>query len=223
MALSGSRAGGGSIAAWLCQRVGPQGTVLATDIDTRFVEALNYPNLTVRRHHIAQDQLAEREFDLVHTRMVLAHLPERDKALQRMVSALKPGGWLVCEELDNLSMVLVSPTDAASRALYMKIEEAVDRGMTARGHVYDYGRRLAGLFRTQGLVEVQAEGRVVLREAGPGAQIARLTVEQLREDILKAGMATEAEIDSYCALVETPAYTAVGPTLFAAWGRRPTV
>lgn len=216
-------AGGGSITAWLCQRVGPQGSVLATDIDTRFVEALNHPNLTVRRHHIAQDELSEHEFDLIHTRMVLSHLPERDKALQRMVSALKPGGWLVCEEMDNLSTVLVSPTDEASQALYMKVEEAVDRAMTARGHVYDYGRRLTGLFRTQGLIEVQAEGRVVLRQAGPRAQVARLTVEQLREDILKAGMATETEIETYCALVEAPAFTAVGPTLFAAWGRRSTV
>ena len=38
-------AGGGSIAAWLCERVGPQGTVLATDLDTRWVEQLARPNL----------------------------------------------------------------------------------------------------------------------------------------------------------------------------------
>ncbi len=114
--------GGGSIAAWLCQRVGSKGHVVATDLDTRFLEALDYPNLEVRQHNIVSDDLLEVAFDLVHARMLLSHLPERDRALQRMVSALKPGGWLVTEELDNISFTLVSPTDAASARLYMKIE-----------------------------------------------------------------------------------------------------
>src|SRR5262245_54483312 len=39
--------GGGSIAAWLCRRVGGVGRVAATDIDTRFLAALNEPNLEV--------------------------------------------------------------------------------------------------------------------------------------------------------------------------------
>jgi 2-polyprenyl-3-methyl-5-hydroxy-6-metoxy-1,4-benzoquinol methylase len=34
-------AGGGSIATWLCDRVGGSGRVLATDIDTRFLEELS--------------------------------------------------------------------------------------------------------------------------------------------------------------------------------------
>src|SRR5271154_3035731 len=38
-------AGGGSIATWLCDRVGGNGRVLATDIDTRFLETLNRSNL----------------------------------------------------------------------------------------------------------------------------------------------------------------------------------
>lgn len=34
--------GGGSIAAWLCERVGSMGSVLATDRNTRFLAALDY-------------------------------------------------------------------------------------------------------------------------------------------------------------------------------------
>jgi hypothetical protein len=36
--------GGGSIARWLCAQVDPGGEVLATDLDTRFLEALEKPN-----------------------------------------------------------------------------------------------------------------------------------------------------------------------------------
>ena len=37
--------GGGSITEWLCRRVGPTGRVVATDINTRFLDALDFENL----------------------------------------------------------------------------------------------------------------------------------------------------------------------------------
>lgn len=45
-------AGGGTIPVWLCQRVGPTGRVVATDIDMRFLDVIERPNLEVRRHDI---------------------------------------------------------------------------------------------------------------------------------------------------------------------------
>ena len=96
--------GGGSIAAWLSDRVGPTGQVLATDVDTRFLERLRRPNLEVRRHDIASDPLPDRAFNLVHLRLVLMHLPQRDQVLKRLAGALRPGGWLLAEEFDSLSM-----------------------------------------------------------------------------------------------------------------------
>src|SRR4051794_36304435 len=92
--------GGGSITEWLCRRVGAGGQVVATDLDTRFLAALEYPALEVRRHNILTDALEQETFDLVHVRSVLMHLPEPAKALGGMVGALKPGGWLLAEEAD---------------------------------------------------------------------------------------------------------------------------
>src|SRR5262252_2571366 len=96
--------GGGSIASWLCDRVGPTGRVIATDIDTRFLETLDKNNLEVLRHDLVTDPLPQGRFDLVHTRLVLMHLPEREQVLARLAAALKPGGWLVAEEFDSLLM-----------------------------------------------------------------------------------------------------------------------
>ena len=87
----------GSANAWA------RGHVVATDIDTRFLETLKRPNLEVCRHDITRDPLPEEAFDLIHARMVLIHLPERDLVLRRLAAALKPGGWLVCEEFDGTS------------------------------------------------------------------------------------------------------------------------
>jgi hypothetical protein len=66
--------------------------VVATDINTRFLDALDHPNLEVRRHDIIADELEESAFDLVQVRAVLMHLAEPGRALQRMVAALKSGG-----------------------------------------------------------------------------------------------------------------------------------
>lgn len=53
-------AGGGSMAEWLCSVVGPQGEVVATDLETKFVSGVDAPNLEVREHNIVSDPLAAR-------------------------------------------------------------------------------------------------------------------------------------------------------------------
>jgi chemotaxis methyl-accepting protein methylase len=39
-------------------------------------------------------------FDLIHARLVLVHVTERDAALRTLAGALAPGGWLVIEDAD---------------------------------------------------------------------------------------------------------------------------
>ena len=77
--------GAGSIASWLCKHVG----VVVTDISTRFLDTLSLPNIKVRRHYIVADTVPKGVFDLPHARLVLLHLPEREKVLERLVTALK--------------------------------------------------------------------------------------------------------------------------------------
>src|SRR5579864_7675092 len=66
--------GGGSIAAWLADRVGPTGKVLVTDIDSRFLQGFEAPNIEVHQHDIVTDPLTEGAFDLIHARLVLMHV-----------------------------------------------------------------------------------------------------------------------------------------------------
>jgi ubiquinone/menaquinone biosynthesis C-methylase UbiE len=72
-------AGGGSIAQWLAGKVGPSGRVVATDVDTRFLDPLCSETLNIRAHNIISDALPESAFDLVHTRWVLLHIAERER------------------------------------------------------------------------------------------------------------------------------------------------
>src|SRR5262245_66684762 len=101
----------------MADRVGPSGTILVTDIDPRFIEARQrYANAELRRHDIGTDPLPEQAFDLIHARLVLQHVPQRHKALARLVAALKPRGWLVIEEFDGRLVDRAIPLADASVA-----------------------------------------------------------------------------------------------------------
>ena len=75
-------AGGGSMVEWLSDRVG---AVTAADVSTRFLDAIDRPNVEVRELDILADDLPEGEFDLVYARLVVEHLGR--PALERMVPA----------------------------------------------------------------------------------------------------------------------------------------
>lgn len=62
------------MALWLAQQVGTAGQVVATDVDTSYLNRLDFPNLEVRQHNILSDSLETLEpwsFDLVCARLVL--------------------------------------------------------------------------------------------------------------------------------------------------------
>jgi SAM-dependent methyltransferase len=215
-------AGGGSIAAWLSERVGPTGHVLATDLDTRFLELLDRPHLTVLRHDIVREEVPAGEFDLVYARFVLEHLPEREQVLRRLVAALRPGGWLLAEDVDFAAYVPGSGMDAAAEAFFRKLAAADIQETAARGADPNYGRRLYGVLRSAGLVKVAAEGRLAVAQGGSAeSRFWRLTCEQMREALLATGAVSEEELDRYAALLENPEVSYLLPLAIAAWGQRP--
>jgi SAM-dependent methyltransferase len=212
--------GGGSIASWLADRVGPTGRVLATDIDPRFLESLNLPNLLVQRHNIAADPLPEAAFDLVHARLVLMHVPEREQALARMISALKPGGWLVDEEYDSSSL-LPDPAISPGEVL-LPTQIAVNRLLDDGGVDRLCGRRLIGRLRAHGLLDVAGEARAFMWQRGStGAALARATYELLRGTLIEGSYITPQQFDQDIARLDDPDFLMPSAILWSAWGRRP--
>jgi 2-polyprenyl-3-methyl-5-hydroxy-6-metoxy-1,4-benzoquinol methylase len=213
-------AGGGSIADWLSDRVGAVGRVVVTDIDTRFLEPVKRPNIEVLQHDITCDPLPEGLFDLVHARMILIHLPERDAVLHRLAAALKPGGWLVCEEFDGESVVpdaAVSPGEVA-----LKTHDAMRRISDDRGVDRRYGRLLFGQFRSLGLTDVGAEAHMTMVHAGSAiARLLRASYELRRESMIAAGYVGGEEFDADLARMETTDFMMPSPIMWTAWGRRP--
>lgn len=212
--------GGGSIAKWLSDRVGPSGRVVVTDVNTSFLDTLKCPNLEVRQHNIVTDPLPEAAFDLVHARLVLMHLPEREAVLARLFKALKPGGWLLDEEFDAVSLRTDPAVSAWEPALYGFF--AMHQLLAERGVDLRFGRLLHGRLRGLGLAEVGADARL---SAGTGgsvvARLIRSTYDQLRDAMIEGGYITLDELAQDLTRLDDPDSLLLTPTLWAAWGRRP--
>jgi SAM-dependent methyltransferase len=206
-------AGGGSIAAWLAERVAH---VTATDIDTRYLEGLAAPNLAILRHDVTTDPLPERSFDLVHARFVLEHIREREDVLERMVSWLAPGGLLVVEAFARLPAV---------RSPHPGFREVMDALVTTLSRTIgtdtDWPWTFPAPLRDRGLTGLGAAAQIpITGGANASAQCWTLTLNQMRPRILELGLASADSMDRALDLLADPAFFDFATANIACWGRR---
>jgi 2-polyprenyl-3-methyl-5-hydroxy-6-metoxy-1,4-benzoquinol methylase len=214
--------GAGSIASWLCQQVGPEGHVVATDLEPRFLEQLDEPDLEVWRHNLLTDDLPTAAFDLVHARAILTFLPDAASLIRRIVETVRPGGLLVLEEPDYASVVADATMDAAALALSEKGWDAMIAFITSRGYDTQLGRRLYGYASAAGLCDIEAEGMVAMQLGGTAtARFWRVTFEQFRDPVISSGRLSASEADAFVDLLESPGYRCLFTTLMTVSGRRP--
>jgi SAM-dependent methyltransferase len=216
-------AGRGSMAAWLAEQVGPAGQVVATDIDTRYLQRLDVPNLEALEHNILEDSLdvlRPGSFDLVCSRLMLFHLVGRQEpAIRQMVECLRPGGWLIDEDAD---WGTAGPVDPA-HPRYDAYREAWQDGdwWTTRGYDKAFGRKLPALFERCGLQEIRHEAATeVVRGGSPWARWWTVTLEVMNE---LGGGGTESdqrELETITAALADPTVWLLRELLHACWGRR---
>ena len=215
-------AGGRSVPDWLAGRVGPGGAVVATDIDTSWLESAERPeNLRVVRHDVGTDPAPADGLDLVHARLVLTHVPRRDDALRSMVAALRPGGWLVVEEADPGLQPLLCPDEyGPAQQLANRLRRGFRELMAGRGADLGYGRTLPRRLRGLGLVEVGADSYFpITAPACTALEIA--TVEQIRDRLVDGGVATAAEVDEHLHNLAAGRLPDLATSpMITVWGRR---
>ena len=205
-------AGGGSLLHWM---TGRGATVVAIDIDTRFIESLASDTIDVRRVDIRTDELPQSEFDLVHARLVLEHLTQRRQILDRLAATLRPGGWLVIEDYDWTAFGY-----EASDPQLERVTEAIIGFMQRAGFEPHYGRHVVADLAAAGLSDVRGEGRARVIDSGsPGFDFFRLSLESLRQVVIDAGLISVEDADAAAARFGEGGrlYT---PVMMAGIGRR---
>ena len=152
-------AGTGTLAQVLAERVAPSGSVVALDVDTRFLDPLAGPHLASMALDVTQRPLPTAEFDLVHARLLLEHLPARDEVLASMIRSTKPGGWVLVEDFDSSTALVIDPPSN----VHSQVAKAIRLLFTHDGYDPLFGRSLPRRLRAAG-----AGGREHTRTVDPG-------------------------------------------------------
>lgn len=209
-------AGNGSVSRWLADRVGPTGSVIASDIDTGLLDRLDATNITVRRIDVTTDDLGA-DYDIVVARALLHHLPARVEVLGRLAAAVRPGGRLVLEEPDFHPVLA---TDSPSlRAFWEGWLVWADR------HQIDYfvGRKLAPLLVQLGFDDVTAVGETILYPGGSvPARYLEATMHELAASLRDSGFISDSVWNDSMALWSNRDFWSWQNSYVTTIGRKPT-
>jgi ubiquinone/menaquinone biosynthesis C-methylase UbiE len=213
----------GAVTLRMAEIVGPTGRAVGLDMDERCLElarleAHQLGSNAEFRCARASDPRENSAYDLVFGRFVLTHLPEPEKALERMVQAARPHGVVLVEDIQFSGHFCYPPCPAFDR--YVSLYQEVVR---RKGGDPNIGPRLPGMFLDAGLADVDVEVIQPTYRQGPGKQIAAVTMEHIREKVVIAGLASDEEINGIVAecdsFASNPRTVMSLPRIFQVWGR----
>jgi SAM-dependent methyltransferase len=199
-------AGNGSIYRWLCNRVAPDGRVVAMDLDTRFIK--DEPRIEVRQGDFLTEPVEQDFYDLVFCRAVLHHLPGRQvEAVRKMSTALCSGGILLAEE-PWMAALRASRKSACAAAW-----DAFDAVVPAD---YSWALELPQALLEAGLTDIGAVGEAAVVQGGTAlAELIHLTLEAVRTRVTAV-----SDLDAAGEIYADPNIFEPGPIWYSAWGKR---
>jgi len=210
-------AGAGTVTAWLAAKVGSRGSVLATDIETRF-HAEPPGNVTLLRHDIVNEPLPRGDFDLVHARAVLQHIPEREVVLDTLLAAARPGGTLVVEESDFRAFEAQPLPEP-----YATVHQIMSSTEFTPWREPHFGSRLVSLLRARGLDDIDVTGDSwAMRPGEPAGDWWFLAVERTLPTLQRAGLLDQDQVDSVRRIIADPGLVMLSPLSLAIVVRTPT-
>ncbi|CAM3621042.1 class I SAM-dependent methyltransferase [Parendozoicomonas haliclonae] len=181
-------AGLGGITRWLAHKVGPDGSVDALDMEPGFLKEIPDKNVYVLEQNLVNDDLPEATYDFIFARDVLMHIPQQELVINKLVKALKPGGFLMTEDLGVLrkGIAFQKLTDnQAVNDLGAELFEAIQEG----GHMsFRATFDSPFYFREAGLIDVESNGAVPLARGGSiEGEVTELSLQQLKPLFMKKG------------------------------------
>jgi SAM-dependent methyltransferase len=215
----------------LSERVGPQGEVVGIEREQRFadiarseIERRRLKNVTILQGDALRPSENNELFDLVHERLVLFNLPERDqlRVVEQMVSRLKPGGLIALQEYDAVSLISYPEHPSWTTLL-----DAYAEAFRSRGGNRATGRAVRSLLRAAGVGSIEMKVHARHLEVGDSQRTILLTlVELMNERITGLGRFNESEFKEHrkrlLQHLNDPETVVIDRLLIQAWGRKPS-
>jgi SAM-dependent methyltransferase len=212
-------AGRGTIAGWAAERVGPDGRVIAADIDPRHVQVPD--SVEVRQLNVIIDELpAVRR---VHARCLLAHLPTRVEVLARMVAACEPGGTITVEEWgQDAAGYVACAADQLLPGLYSRYQSALQLVFRRKGNDTLWARRVPAAMIGAGLQDVEAAVAARSWRGGQaGALLPHAVSVQLHDELVDTGLVSGRELERMREGLLDPDTMVLANGLHSVTGRKP--
>ncbi len=210
--------GAGTIARWLGERVGDEGHVLSLDLDLRFHVEVG-PRVKLHEGDLMQEVLPRDHFQLAHSRAVIEHLADPRAGLARMVDALAPGGWIVIEDGDFITV-----DEAAMPGSFRQLHEAATAAGLLRSPHWKrrYGSRLLADLQSLPLEDVEIAGTLRTLVGGtPGAQSYVIGLAYAVPGLVAAGLIEEGVANEALDLARRPDFRLPSPLHVTGIGRKP--
>lgn len=218
--------GGGTMTYAMAEIAGPDGYVTAIDHDAEIIRLNNEELASLEvgnvsfRHEEVYDLSETDEYDIIFARFLLSHLSNPALAISKMVGALKPGGWLVTEDV-HFSGHFCYPSNGA----FDTYLDWYARAVKFNGGDAEFGVKLYEHLSGSGLQDVQLEVVQPAGVTGPAKQMSLITLEKIRHSVLAAGLATREEfekVDEELKVFTADARSIISmPRIFQVWGRKP--
>jgi hypothetical protein len=147
-------------------------------------ENIEFWHLDISRHHNTS------QFDVVYARFLLTHLTDPATGLGHMQQFLRPGGAIVVEDIDFTGHFCHPDSPA-----FWRYVDLYTQAVQQRGADPNIGPRLPRLLLDSGLERVAVN---IVQPAGIEGEVklvSPITMENIADSVLAAGLATREEID----------------------------
>jgi SAM-dependent methyltransferase len=189
--------GSGNMTCWLAKAVGPLGKVTGVDASTdaldqvrKLAQANHLDNVELVHGDVNRLSLPSQAFDLVYCRLVLMHQRQPEIGLGQMRALVRPGGALICEEMDLSRCFFDPPAPFAKRMMELNVDLGDRQGVH-----YRLGSHLNTLFQKSGCAQLEVSFFTPAVLRGPTKRLLSLSFRSIVDKVVAAGLATQAELD----------------------------
>jgi SAM-dependent methyltransferase len=188
--------GTGNVTCWIARQIGQRGAVIGIDKNQPQIEQARrqaaeqkLTNVTFQEGDAYTPGLPSESFDMAYCRLVLMHLQRPLEALRALRDLVRPGGRVVCEELELGQWLCNPPTRCMERFFELNLKLGEDCGED-----YRLGSALPCLFREAGFGVPEATAYFPLVLRGENKRLLAMTFDQFAPALVQKGLATPEEV-----------------------------